>query len=368
MGFPFGICARQDSVARVHDSMQDLEGRVCRLENLVDDMAQNVNNNSECNLPVGGTPTFEGPHSHPLGKFISGDEFMSYKVGKGEEEEGTVPLSVQSQDSLEKMTESTSGDSDDFSFGLGHQMSRGSSAQSSRQAGPSTISSHLRKVSSRQDGDNNIEQVGNNRVRDQGSGPIQQGEGPSARSVWQASKDEAMTVAAIRGAAIPNKPSSHRKHTSRSFGTDQKPNSAGGPFWMLWSRAMESVRSGDLDVAYVDILLSGDELLLVRLMGRTGPVLQQLSPGTAMQLMSSIKRFLQQQSFLDCIIPWIQQVRYLSFTSQYGLLYYIDDVIELFFKIYQGDYLSGVGPLRIPIGCLGCNFSNVFLIVVHSPR
>lgn len=332
MGFPFGICARQDSVARVHDSMQDLEGRVCRLENLVDDMAQNVNNNSECILPVGGTPTFEGPHSHPLGKFISGDEFMSYKVGKGEEEEGTIPLSVQSQDSLEKLTESTSGDSDDFSFGLGHQMSRGSSAQSSRQAGPSTISSHLRKVSSRQDGDNNIEQVGNNRVRDQGSGPIQQGEGPSARSVWQASKDEAMTVAAIRGAAIPNKPSSHRKHTSRSFGTDQKPNSAGGgPFWMLWSRAMESVRSGDLDVAYIDILLSGDELLLVRLMGRTGPVLQQLSPGTVMQLMSSVKRFLQQQSFLDCIIPWIQQVRYLGFSLQNGLLYYIHNVIELFF-------------------------------------
>uniref|UniRef100_UPI0022EC9ACB TOG domain-containing protein n=1 Tax=Physcomitrium patens TaxID=3218 RepID=UPI0022EC9ACB len=77
---------------------------------------------------------------------------------------------------------------------------------------------------------------------------------------------------------------------------------------MLWSQAMESVRASDFDLAYADILGSNDELLLVRLMSRTGPVLEQLSDATLTHLMGNLKHFLQQQSFLECVIPWIQQV------------------------------------------------------------
>jgi hypothetical protein len=86
---------------------------------------------------------------------------------------------------------------------------------------------------------------------------------------------------------------------------------AGDPFWVLWSRALESVHANDLDGAYLEILGSGDELLLVRMMGHTGPILQQLASTTVLQLVCTITQLLQQQSFLDCILPWIQQVHFL---------------------------------------------------------
>jgi hypothetical protein len=291
--FHFGILDEQDSMVRVNESMQDLEGRVSRLEQIV---ARGSGNSEERSL-VGEPQTFQVGHT--LGNYLSGNGYPCGKVS----EDNALPPSLRSQDSLEKMTESTSGDSDEFTFRTGHQM-----LAPERMRRPNSLASiNLLQKSIRED-DESIEQVGNRRVADQGGGLLPQGEGPSARSVWHASKDEA--IAAIRGAAIvPSKPHNHRKHSGRDFNTDQKPHRvAGGPFWMMWSRAMESVRSGDLDLAYGEILGSNDELLLVRLMGRTGPVLDQLGAATVSQLMGSIKQFLQQQSFLDCIIPWLQQV------------------------------------------------------------
>ena len=268
---------------RVHESMQDLEGRVSRLEQIVDDIAHS-SGNAEGRSPVGGSPTFQG--SHTLGKYLSSN-------------------GARSQDSMEKLGGSTSEESDEFAFGAGHRMNP--AAEALRR--PNVVgTSPLQKANVvREIGE--IEQLETRRAMDRSAGPLlPQGEGPSARSVWHASKDEA--IAAIRGAAIPSKPHTHRNHSSRDdFGTDQKSSRVvGGPFWMLWSRAMENVRSGDAEVAYAEILGSNDELLLVRLMGRTGPVLEQLGAGTVAQLLGRIKRFLQQQSFLDCIIPWIQQV------------------------------------------------------------
>ncbi|KAG0582542.1 hypothetical protein KC19_3G067800 [Ceratodon purpureus] len=285
----------QDSMVRVHESMQDLEGRVSRLEQIVDDMAHSSGNTEE-RCPIGESQTFQGGHT--LRNYLSGNGYPSGKVS----EENAVPPSLRSQDSLEKMTESTCGDSEEFTFGTGHQM-----PEAERLRRPNVLASiNPLQKSIREDGET-LEQVGNRRVVDRGGGLLPQGEGPSARSVWHASKDEA--IAAIRGASVPSKPHNHRKHSGRDFNTDQKPHRvAGGPFWMMWSRAMESVRSGDLDQAYGEIIGSNDELLLVRLMGRTGPVLDQLGAATVSQLMGSIKQFLQQQSFLDCVIPWLQQV------------------------------------------------------------
>jgi hypothetical protein len=265
---------------RVHESMQDLEGRVSRLEQIVDDLAHG-SGNAEGRSPVGGSPSFQGGHS--LGKYLSGN-------------------GARSQDSMEKTTGSTSGESDEFAFGAGHQIPATETLRRPNvQLGAGPAQKGVREIGE-------IEQLETRRVMDRSAGPLlPQGEGPSARSVWHASKDEA--IAAIRGAAIPSKPHAHRNHSGRDFDTDQKPSRVvGGPFWMLWSRAMENVRSGDVEVAYAEILGSSDELLLVRLMGRTGPVLEQLSAATVAQLMGRIKQFLQQQSFLDCIIPWIQQV------------------------------------------------------------
>lgn len=271
----------QDSMTRVHESMQDLEGRVSRLEQIVDDMAHN-SGNPEGRSPVGRSPTFQG--GHPLGNYLSGN-------------------GARSQDSMEKMAGSTSEESDEFTFGADHQIPAAEHLRrpNVRQLGASPVRKGVRDIGE-------IEQLETRRAIDRSAGPLlPQGEGPSARSVWHASKDEA--IAAIRGAAIPSKPHAHRNHSSRDFDTDQKPSRVvGGPFWMLWSRAMENVRSGDVEVAYAEILGINDELLLVRLMGRTGPVLEQLGATTVAELMGRIKQFLQQQSFLDCIIPWIQQV------------------------------------------------------------
>lgn len=278
----------QDSMARVHESIQDLEGRVSRLEQIVENISHSTSGNIETRAPVGESPRF---HSH--GKYLSGNGYLSFKTSKSTED-NAAPSSARSQDSMEKMVESTSEDLDEFNFG--HQMPAVEAVRRPNVLGASPLQ---KGISSRDDVE--LEHLGTRRACDR-TASVPQGEGPSARSVWQASKDEA--IAAIRGAAIPSRPSHvHRKHSGRDFIADQKPNRVvGGPFWMLWSRAMESVRSGDLNGAYVEILGSNDELLLVRLMGRTGPVLDQLSTTTVSQLMGSIKQFLQQQSFLDCII------------------------------------------------------------------
>lgn len=288
----------QDSMVRVHESMQDLEGRVSRLEQIVEDLAHS-SSNTDGRSPVGELPTFQD--GHPLGKYLSGNGFLNFKSGKTPEDT-SAPLSARSRDSMEK-TESISGESDEFAFGSGQQMPAAEALRRSQVMGP-------RPLQKGNKADREIDQdvIGTRRACDPSPDVLPQGEGPSARSVWQASKDEA--IAAIRGAAIPSKPrDSHRHQSNRDFNVEQKSNRVvSGPFWMLWSRAMESARAGELDVAYADIIGSNDELLLVRLMGRTGPVMEQLSDSTVTHLICSIKQFLQQQSFLDCIIPWIQQV------------------------------------------------------------
>jgi hypothetical protein len=71
---------------------------------------------------------------------------------------------------------------------------------------------------------------------------------------------------------------------------------------------MECLHSGDVDSAYNEVLFVGDELLLVRLMSRSGPVLDQLSTGTASDALHAIGQLLQQQRFFDFGIHWIQQV------------------------------------------------------------
>lgn len=178
---------------------------------------------------------------------------------------------------------------------------------------------------------------------------VRPGEGPSARSVWQASKDEA-TLAAIRGAGeeegesnsstgISSKQIVTQMEASNAQALDkvmktgeimQKPpsstsscsssnvqivNSKGKleqegkrAYWRLWSRAMELVQVGNMDCAYMEVLGSGDELMLVRLMNKTGPVLEKLSSNTANDMLQNVAQLLRQHSFFDFSLPWVQQV------------------------------------------------------------
>ena len=55
------------------------------------------------------------------------------------------------------------------------------------------------------------------------------------------------------------------------------------PVWTAWTNAMDAVHVGDVDTAFAEVLSTGDDLLLVKLMDRTGTVIDQLSSevGTA---------------------------------------------------------------------------------------
>ncbi|XP_050260992.1 TORTIFOLIA1-like protein 2 isoform X2 [Quercus robur] len=80
----------------------------------------------------------------------------------------------------------------------------------------------------------------------------------------------------------------------------------------LWKRVKGYLCEGDLDSAYVEALCSHDELVLVELLDRTGPVLESLSPKTVSDILSTLTSYLLEQRFMNSIIPWLQQVVDLS--------------------------------------------------------
>lgn len=76
----------------------------------------------------------------------------------------------------------------------------------------------------------------------------------------------------------------------------------------LWNRIKDFLCVGDLDTAFVEALCSGNDLILIELMDRTGPVLEMLSRNTISDIVSTISAHLLDQRFLDSIIPWLHQV------------------------------------------------------------
>nr|PNR28124.1 hypothetical protein PHYPA_028716 [Physcomitrium patens] len=275
----------QDFMVCAHDSMHDLEGRVAGLEQILEDVSQNFGT-TDGSSPASESPRCQG--GHPLSQYLSGGGFINFKNEK-DDEDTSVLGSARSQDSLVEKTEH----SDELTSSSSHQIP--SAAETLRRP-------NFLDCSPLHGGNGNDGGMGKGPRR---AGVLPREEDPSTGAVWHASK--AKITAGVCGSALQRK--SVQKHASRDFNVDKKPNrAAGAPFWILWSRAMDSVRGGDLDLAYSEILGSSDELLLVRLMGCTGPVLDQLNAATVFQLVGCIKRFLDQQSFLNCIIPWLQQV------------------------------------------------------------
>jgi hypothetical protein len=163
------------------------------------------------------------------------------------------------------------------------------------------------------------DEIGSTRAWDRVPAAFRLGEGPSARSVWQASKDEA-TLAAIRVAGEDAEPSDAESLSSaasrpllQEIASESVPQKFSGGrdgkgYWNLWGSAMESVRSGDLESAYADVLCAEDDLMLMRLMTRTGPVLDQLTIPTTTEVLHVIGQLLQQPSYFDFCLAWIQQV------------------------------------------------------------
>lgn len=194
--------------------------------------------------------------------------------------------------------------------------------------GASSRNTHNGTRRTRGTGPMDSEHSGNSRrAWDKSSVPIRLGEGPSARSVWQASKDEA-TLEAIRVAGEDCGVTSRTRRVSIPEAEaimDEDDDFRGGqerdPVWTSWSNAMHALRVGDTDSAFAEVLSTGDELLLVKLMDKTGPVLDQLSSDIGNEVLHSIAQFLLDHTLFDICLSWIQQVTtfFVFFLSEINL-------------------------------------------------
>ncbi|XP_052199299.1 TORTIFOLIA1-like protein 2 isoform X2 [Diospyros lotus] len=80
----------------------------------------------------------------------------------------------------------------------------------------------------------------------------------------------------------------------------------------FWKLVNNYLLEGDLDSAYAEALCSCNELVLIKLIDRTGPALESLSQKTAGALLSTLASYFFEQRFVNSIIPWLQQVVDLS--------------------------------------------------------
>lgn len=296
----------QDFMGGSHDSMVTLENRVRGLERVVEDMARDLS------LSAGRRGTsfmggFEGSSNRNAGKYNAFADYTGAKLGSGSD--GRIPFGDRFAPSDGRPSgsrgrgppwRSDAPDAWDFqAYGKNVQMG------SRRTLGGGPVDCRSPKS------ENDNDQVGSRRAWDRGAGPVRFGEGPSARSVWQASKDEA-TLEAIRVAgedsggarsarvAVP-------ELTAEALGDDNVMQER-DPVWNSWSNAMDALHVGDTDSAFAEVLSTGDDLLLVKLMDRSGPVLDQISNEVAVEVLHAIAQFLLEQDLYDISLSWVQQL------------------------------------------------------------
>ncbi|KAJ0458077.1 putative MT-associated protein TORTIFOLIA1/SPIRAL2 [Helianthus annuus] len=254
----------QDFMGGSHDGMVTLENRVRGLERIVEDMAHDLslsaNNRRGGNYMMG----FEDS-SRSLGKY---NDYPNAKLGRNDDPVSYMGSGMRGRGS------SWRENWDYHSYGRNTQM--GLRRGRDKGAGP-------------------------------GPGPARFGEGPSARSVWQASKDEA-TLEAIRGAGEDNGP-------ARVAVPELIPEAMGDenvqdrdPVWMAWSNAMDALHVGDADTAFAEVLSTGDDTLLVKLMDQTGPVIDQLSSEVGTEVLHAVAQFLLDENVFDICLSWLQQL------------------------------------------------------------
>ncbi|KAE8723530.1 Microtubule-associated protein TORTIFOLIA1 [Hibiscus syriacus] len=292
----------QDFMGGSHDSMVTLENRVRGLERIVEDMARDLSLSSGRR---GGKfmAGFEGSSNRPLGKYNSLSDYGSKFSGRAPYGERFAQSDRIAPGGRGRGSSSRSEMSDDWDFAAfgasrnGKIPSRRAPASGGGLDGRSPKSEH------------ESDQVGGRRGWDKGPRPVRLGEGPSARSVWQASKDEA-TLEAIRVAG-EDSGASRTGHvpelTAEALGDDN-----GGPerdpVWTSWSNAMDALQVGDMDSAYAEVLSTGDDLLLIKLMDKSGPMVDQLSNEIAIEALHAIAQFLLEPDLFDICLSWIQQL------------------------------------------------------------
>ncbi|XP_059662507.1 microtubule-associated protein TORTIFOLIA1-like [Cornus florida] len=296
----------QDFMGGSHDSMVTLENRVRGLERVVEDMARDLSISSgrRGNSFMAG---FEGSSNRPLGKYNGFPDYSPTKLGRGGD--GRIPFGERfaSSDGIAMgMRGRGSNWRSDMSEAWDYH-TYGKNGQMSSRRALSSVPIDGRSPKSEHEND----QVGSRRAWDKGSGPVRFGEGPSARSVWQASKDEA-TLEAIRVAGEDNGTARTARVaipelTAEALGDDNNVQER-DPTWTSWTNAMDALHVGDMDSAYAEVLSTGDDLLLVKLMDRSGPVVDQLSNEVASEVLYAVAQFLLEQNLFEICLSWIQQL------------------------------------------------------------
>ncbi|CAN4117796.1 unnamed protein product [Withania somnifera] len=296
----------QDFMGGSHGSMVALENRVRGLERVVEDMAHDLSLSAGRR---GGTFTarFDESVNRPLGKYNSFHDYSSTKLGRGSE--GSIPFGERfapSDGNLSGMRgRSPPRRSDNLDAWDFHTY--GKNGQSGSRIGISGGPMDARSSKP----ENEIDQVGTRRGWARGAGPIRFGEGPSARSIWQASKDEA-TLEAIRVAGDDNGTARGTRvaipELEAEALTDGNNMQERDPIWTSWTNAMDAFSVGDMDSAFSEVLCTGDDFLLVKLMDRSGPVIDQLSNEVASEALHAVAQFLLEPNLIDICLSWVQQL------------------------------------------------------------
>ncbi|CAH9135696.1 unnamed protein product [Cuscuta epithymum] len=299
----------QDFMGGSHDSMVTLESRVCGLERVVDEMAQNLSI-SAGRRGSNFRTVFEGsPNNRPSVKYNSG--FSEYGGGKlvtgndgrihfGERfvQSDGMPSGIRGR-GLPWRSEAT--DAWDFhTYGKNVYMGSRRAVASSSYDGRSPKSEN-----------ETTDQVGSRRAWEKGALPFGFGEGPSARSVWRASKDEA-TLEAIRVAGDDSGTSRGARVaipelTAEALGGGNNVQER-DPVWTSWRNVMDALAVGDVDSAFADVLSIEDDVLLVKLMEISGPVIDQLSNEVVSEVLHAVAQFLVEQNLFYIGLPWVQQL------------------------------------------------------------
>ncbi|KAI3768946.1 hypothetical protein L6452_00042 [Arctium lappa] len=282
----------QDFMGGSHDGMLTLENRVRGLERVVEDMARDLsiaaNNRRGGNYMMG----FE-ESGRQLGKYNGFSDYPNTKLGRNDDGVSYMGSSMRGRGSSWRSDVPESWDY--HAYGRNTQMGLRRAAMDGRS--PKS--------------DNGGEQVNRRGWGDKGGGPARFGEGPSARSVWQASKDEA-TLEAIRVAGEDNGPIRTARvavpeMTAEAMGDDNLVQDR-DPVWTAWTNAMDALHVGDIDTAFAEVLSTGDDLLLVKLMDRTGTVIDQLSSEVGTEVLQAVAQFLPDPNLFDICLSWLQQL------------------------------------------------------------
>ncbi|TVU38839.1 hypothetical protein EJB05_12231, partial [Eragrostis curvula] len=291
----------QDFMGGSHDSMITLENRVRGLERVVEEMARDISLSSGRrgggfdSSPGRSSVKYNGYHEYPNSKFgRSGDGRMGFA-------ERYFSADGMSSGLRSSSWRPDSEPWDSYTYS-------GSRSNMNTRRGLDSVSSDSRMPRNERGND----QAGPRRGWDKGPGPFRFGEGPSARSAWRASKDEA-TLEAIRVAGEENGSSraAARVAVPELDGEGLNGDNQGderGPLWESWTRAMDAIHVGDMDSAYAELLSTGDAELLVKLMEQTGPVVDQLSNEVANEILHAVGQFLVEESFYDIALSWLQQL------------------------------------------------------------